>query len=68
MINESFSKGIFSSKLKIAKAVPIFKKSDPQESSNYRPISLLPIFSKIYEKLMRKRIYVFLKEKRFCIH
>ena len=64
MVNRSFSTGIFPSKLKIAKVVPIFKKGDPQVLSNYRPISLLPIFSKIYEKLMHKRIYVFLKEKK----
>ena len=64
MINRSFSTSIFPSKLKIAKIVPIFKKGDPQEVSNYRPISFLPIFSKIYEKLMHKRIYVFLKEKK----
>ena len=62
MINQSFSNGIFPSKLKIAKVVPIFKKGDPEISSNYRPISLLPIFSKIYEKLMHKRIYAFLKD------
>ena len=64
MVNRSFTTGIFPSKLKIAKVVPIFKQGDPQVLSNYRPISLLPIFSKIYEKLMHKRIYVFLKEKK----
>ena len=62
MINQSFSNGIFPSKLKIAKVVPIFKKGDLEISSNYRPISLSPIFSKIYEKLMHKRIYAFLKD------
>ena len=63
MINQSFSNGIFPSKLKIAKVVPIFKKGDPERPSNYRPISLFPIFSKIYEMVMHKRISVFLKER-----
>ena len=62
MINQSFSNGIFPSKLKIAKVVPIFTKGDPEISSNYRPISLLPIISKIYEKLMHKRVHAFLKD------
>ena len=39
----------------------MFKKGNPQLPSNYRPISLLPVFSKIYEKLMYKRLYSFLK-------
>ena len=61
VINQSFTKGIFPSRLKIAKVVPIFKKGDPKIPSNYRPISIFSIFSKIYEKLMHKRINVFLK-------
>ena len=64
IINLSFTKGIFPSKLKIAKVISIFKKGDPEVPSNYRPISLLPIFSKIFEKLMYERIYSFLKEQK----
>ena len=64
IINLSFTEGIFPSKLKIAKVISIFKKGDPEVPSNYRPISLLPIFSKIFEKLMYERIYSFLKEHK----
>ena len=59
LVNQSFLTGIFPQKLKVAKVVSIYKKSDPQDVSNYRPISLLPIFSKIYEKLMYTRLYSF---------
>ena len=52
MINQSFSNGIFPSKLKTAKVVPILKKGDPKVPSNYRSISLLPIFSKLYKKFL----------------
>ena len=64
IINQSFTEGIFPSKLKVAKVVSIFKKGDSEIASNYRPISLLPIFSKIFEKLMHERIYSFLKEHK----
>ena len=59
LVNQSFLTGIFPQKLKVAKVVSIYKKSDPQDVSNYRPISLLPIFSKIYERLMYTRLYSF---------
>ena len=50
LINQSLSKGVFPSNLKIAKIIPIFKKDDLHLFDNYRPISLLPAISKIYEK------------------
>ena len=51
------SKGIFPNKWKKANVVPIFKKGNKQELSNYRPISLLPIFAKIFEKIIYKNLY-----------
>ena len=50
LINQSFFKGIFPNQLKVAKVIPVFKKGDTETKSNYRPISLLPVFSKLYEK------------------
>ena len=61
LVNQSFQSGNFPNKLKIAKVISIFKKGNPEIPSNYRPISLLPIFSKIFEKLMYKRLYSFLE-------
>ena len=57
LINQSFAQGIFPCKLKIAKIIALFKKGDPELPSNYRPISILPLFSKLYEKVMHKRLY-----------
>ena len=51
LINLGFTTGKFPDILKIAKITPIHKKDCKLEVSNYRPISLLSIFSKIYEKL-----------------
>ena len=61
IINESFQTGVFPTKMKQAKVIPVFKKGCSVTSSNYRPISLLSVFSKITEKLMYKRLYNFLE-------
>ena len=54
--------GVFSSVLKTAKVVPVFKKDSKLDYSNYRPISLLSNIEKILEKLMYKRLYTFLNK------
>jgi len=60
IINHSFQLAIFPEDLKIAKVIPIYKSGPKYEPSNYRPISLLNIFSKIYEKAISSRIQEFL--------
>ena len=57
--NSAMAEGTFSSILKIGKITPIFKKDDEQLLENYRPISTLPIFGKIFEKLIYSRLYGF---------
>ena len=61
IINESFQSGIFPEKMKQAKVIPLFKKGCPLTTLNYRPISLLSVFSKVIEKLMYRRLFNFLK-------
>ena len=58
--NLSFSTGCVPDSFKIAKVIPVFKKGEKTNPSNYRPISLLSIFHKLLEKLMYKRVYSFL--------
>ena len=50
--NQSFMNGEFPHCLKQAEFIPVFKKEEKLDNSNYRPVSSLPIFSKIYERLM----------------
>ena len=57
IINQSLNTGIFPSLLKIAKVIPIYKCEDEHILNNYRPISLLPILSKIFEKVVFKQVY-----------
>ena len=69
IVNESSSSGILPDMMKLAKVIPLYKKNSPKVPSNYRPISLLSVFSKIVEKLiiMHKRLYFFL-EKYDILH
>ena len=62
--NSSFSLGVFPEKLKFAKITPIHKGKSKLELGNYRPISLLPIFSKILDKLMNARMVKFLNHNK----
>ena len=59
LINASFKEGIFPSILKLARIIPIFKKGSREIPSNYRPISTLHFISKIFEKVMDRRIRKF---------
>ena len=56
IINQSITTGIFPDQLKIAKVVPIFKKDDQAQIKNYRPISVLPVMSKIFEYAMHPQL------------
>ena len=64
IFNLSFSSGTFPSRLKIAKVIPIHKKDSKLLYSNYRPISLLSNIDKIIEKLMHKRLIMFLEQHK----
>jgi hypothetical protein len=59
-MNKSMETGEVPDTLKLAKVIPIYKANEKDMFTNYRPISLLPCFSKILEKLMHKRVYSFL--------
>ena len=61
IINESFISGLFPNSLKLANVVPIFKSGASHDKTNYRPISLLPVYSKIFERCIAKRLLNFLK-------
>ena len=60
IFNISLQTGCFPEKLKIAKVLPIYKKGDKSQCENYRPISLLSIFGKIFEKLVYAKFMFFI--------
>ena len=55
IFNVCLTSGIYPNCLKIAKIVPIFKEGDINDPSDYRPISLLPVLGKIFERIIFKR-------------
>lgn len=61
LINSSFISGYFPIELKISKIIPIHKKNDLTDIANYRPISLLPSISKIYEKIVYNQLVTYLE-------
>jgi hypothetical protein len=60
LCNKILQTGIFPDRLKFSEVKLLHKKGDKAEISNYRPISLLPTFSKIIEKIIYKRLYSYL--------
>ena len=53
----SIKQGIFPDSLKVAKVIPIFKSGAKDNVSNYPPISILRVFSKVLERIMYNRVY-----------
>ena len=64
LFNSCMLSGTFPDELKIARVIPSFKSGNGNLMSNYRPISILPTLSKIFEKLIHVRIYQFLDDNR----
>ena len=58
--NECVDKGVFPSILKNANIAPVFKKCFRGSKDNYRPVSILPMISKIFEKLLSKQIIIYM--------
>lgn len=63
IVNQSLSKNEFPNEMKIARVIALHKGGPKNNADNYRPISLLPVISKILEKVVNKRLVEFLKIK-----
>ena len=56
IINKEILNGTFPKELKLADITPIHKKGDTTKTKNYRPVSVLPPVSKLFEKILQKQI------------
>jgi len=57
IINQCMNIGMFPDKMKIAKVLPIYKKGENTYFENYRPISILPSVSKVFERIIHNQLY-----------
>jgi len=62
-LNDSLSSGTFPDKLKLATVVPVHKAGSETDINNYRPISVLPLLSKIFERCFCNRLVQFLNSQ-----
>ena len=60
LFNDSIEKSDFPQNLKLADITPVYKKNDPLGKTNYRPVSLLPVVSKIFERIMENKLTILL--------
>ena len=64
IFNQSIDQGLFPSKMKLAEVIPLYKGKEHDKVINYRPISLLITISKLLEKIIYKRLYLFLEKNK----
>ena len=67
LCNRSLTNGIFPCETKIANVLPLYKSGDPMLFNNYRPVPLLWILSKVFEKVMYSRLLNFLNHYKVFI-
>ncbi|KAI8429321.1 hypothetical protein MSG28_007816 [Choristoneura fumiferana] len=64
-INECLNRGIFPDELKVARVSPIHKSGPKTDPGNYRPISVLPVISKVFERVLYNRLDNYLNKIGF---
>ena len=62
ILNLSLATGCFPDSWKIPRVAPIFKNGQPDDRSNYRPISVLPVLARVFEKLIHNQVYDYLNK------
>ena len=68
VFNLSIATGVFPDCWKIARVAPIFKSGQSDDRSNYRPISVLPFLSRVFEKLVFNQLYEYLDKNKLIYY
>ena len=64
IFTKSITTGIYPTEWKMARVTPVFKKGDKSDLNNYRPISVIPAVSKVFEKIVYDQLYQYLNENQ----
>ena len=67
IFSKSILAGIYPSEWKTAKVTPVFKKGIKSEPNNYRPISVIPIVSKVFQKIVYNQLYHYRNENKLLL-
>ena len=62
IFNQSIGQGIFPDDWKYARVAPLFKAGDRKDVNNYRPISVISIVAKVFERIVYNQLYAYLEE------
>ena len=62
IFNKSIESAVFPDSMKLGDIMPVYKSKDRASCTNYRPISLLPVVSKVLERIIYKRVYHYLTQ------
>ena len=62
-VNYTINEGRFPAQLKHSVVIPLLKQEDPLKKENYRPVSLLPHLSKVFERIIYKQVNVYVENK-----
>ena len=67
LFNCCMREGHYPSCFKVARVVPVFKAEDQTQFSNYRPVSVLPVLSQLFERILKVRLVEFLEKHKVII-
>ena len=67
ILNYCMREGHYPENFKVARVVPVFKAEDPTQFSNYRPVSVLPVLSQVFERVLYSRLIRFLDDNKVII-
>ena len=62
-VNHSQQTSVFPQNLKQTEVIPLYKKLDPLNKKNYRPVNLLPHLSKVFERIIYRQINSYMEDK-----